>query len=262
MLTIAVSPCPNDVFNFYGLLTKKIFFEEDYQIEIKPLHDLNKAFQDGTFDLIKSSFVTYLKGREFYRLCPLGHSFSREKGPIILAREPYKKEELSHLTLAVAGKDTTGYLLSQILLKVKNTKFVPFDKIIPSLQNKEVDAGLVIHESRTKASHHGLFEICDLTKLWFRKYGLLTPLGAFSVKKNFDEKVYGAFLKSFEESIKYAKQNRLEALKFASHYSQEKDLTCLEEHVKNFSLNQSLFSESLMQKSVDKLYELGQKFIA
>lgn len=253
---IAISPCPNDIFNFFGLLTGKVSFAYPYKIETKPLHELNRACQEGSFDFIKASSTVYLLCQEKYKICSLGNSFATEKGPIILARKPYKLEELSDLTFAVAGKDTSAYLLLQTLFNSPKAVVKAFNKIIPSLQRGEVDAGVVIHEARVKASFYDLHEVCDLTKLWYERFKLPTPLGVFIAKKDLGSSLHEHFMMALFESIHYAKENFSEALEFCSQYSQEKDLSCLEEHIKNFSLNQDLFSEKIKLEAI-KLFKRG-----
>ena len=250
MLKIAISPCPNDTFNFYALLTKKITFNFPYDIKMMPLHELNQAYGEGSYDFIKVSSVPYLKSPSSYRVCKLGGAFASEKGPVILARKPFKKEDLPGLTFAVAGKDTTAGVLLQTLFKSPRTVAKPFFDIISSIQNEEVDAGVVIHEGRTKAKSHALYELCDLTKLWFEAHNVPSPLALLLGKKSLEQDVFDGFEVSLNESINYAKANKEEAFKFCAEFSQEKDLDSIRQHVGNFALNQELFSDQTKKKAL------------
>ncbi len=251
MIQVAISPCPNDIFNFYGLLTKKVSCDVPFEIKKYPLHELNKYYREEKFDFLKVSFMTYLQCQDIYKLCHLGHSFASQKGPVIFSRKNYSLEELKSCRFASAGPDTSAHHLLQVLFDKPETVIRPFNEIISAIQKEEVDAGVVINESRVKASAYGLYEICDLTKLWVERFHLPTPLGAFVAKKNLDDKIYHGFLNSLLQSIEYAKAHQAEAFEYASEFSQEKDLLSIEEHVKNFSLNQEFYSKEVEVEAVD-----------
>ena len=77
MIRIAVSPCPNDMFNFFALMSEKISFSEKLFFDIKPLHELNEDLIQGKpYDFIKASSAAYLDCKEKYNPCFLGNSFA------------------------------------------------------------------------------------------------------------------------------------------------------------------------------------------
>jgi len=52
-----------------------------------------------------------------------------------------------------------------------------FEAIMPAVAAGEVDAGLIIHESRFTYAAHGLVQLADLGALWESETGLPLPLG-------------------------------------------------------------------------------------
>ena len=56
-LTLAISPCPNDIFIFDAIINKKISLEGlDFEVEYKDIQSLNKDLYQLKYDIIKVSF--------------------------------------------------------------------------------------------------------------------------------------------------------------------------------------------------------------
>ena len=257
MIRIALSPCPNDMFSFFALMSEKISFRVPLSFDLKPLHELNEAlFQVKPYDFIKASSAAYLECQDKYDSCLLGNSFAFEKGPVVFARKPYGENELKDLSFSVPGKKTAAYKLLKEMIDPSEVQFKAFYEIIPSLQKGETEAGIVIHEGRTKASDYGLYEICDLASLWSAKYGVPVPLGVFLSRKDLEPSLAKDFMGILQESIEYAKNHFDEALEFCKKFSQEKDEVSLRKHIENFALGQDEIPENLQKKSI-KIFRGG-----
>ena len=57
-----------------------------------------------------------------------------------------------------------------------------YDRILDAVASGEVDAGLIIHESRFTYAEHGLVEVADLGAWWETETGLPIPLGAICAR--------------------------------------------------------------------------------
>lgn len=253
MIRIAISPCPNDVFLYYGLLTKKVSFKDPYEFTIKPLHELNKAYDEGTYDFIKVSSVPYLRSPENYRVCPKGGAFSSSKGQLLLAKKKYSDEELKNVTFVVAGKNTTAALLIQSLFDSPKMIERPFYQVVEALQKDEAQVGAVVHEARTLSSKYGLVELFDLPQKWFKTHGVSTPLAVLAAKRSLPDETYQSFLEAIENSFQCALENKQEALKLCAEYGQEKDLDALWAHIENFLLSQKEISEEIQTEALEFL---------
>ena len=235
MISIAISPCPNDIFNFCQLLTLSSSLSFPYTLHIKPLHELNREAAFGSYDFIKTSFMTYFSNEDRYDLCSVGQSVSHKQGPVIFARENYSLEDLKGLKIATPGEGTVAHFLAKTLFAA-DTQCFHFREIVEQLKQENIDAGVIIHEARSEFEKHGLHKICDLTQLWYEKYKMPTPLGAFLVRKRTDPKVYDEMMEALTNSRQYAQENRQEVLQLAKKFSQEKSLEALDEHIQNFSV--------------------------
>ena len=61
---------------------------------------------------------------------------------------------------------TTSYLALKLFEPNVETVTMPFDKILDAVQNKEVEAGLLIHEGQLMFSQMGLHRVVDLGQWW------------------------------------------------------------------------------------------------
>ena len=62
-----------------------------------------------------------------------------------------------------------------------------FDTIVDAVARGEVDAGLIIHESRFTYQTSGLAQVVDLGEWWEGATGRAIPLGAILVRRDIDE---------------------------------------------------------------------------
>jgi len=246
MIKIAISPCPNDIFNFYSLLKKKKFLSFPYSVETKPLHELNQLAFSSDYHFLKTSFLTYFFHEESYRLCDLGHSITHKTGPVIFSKKKYKIDDLKNLIIGTPGEGTVANFLVKSLFGAQ-TVYLPFYDIIKNLQESRIEAGAIIHEARTESEKYGLYKICDLTQIWYERFGTPTFLGALLARKNLDSEIYQEFMEALAESRDYSEKNKEEVFAYAQKYSQEKSLGAIAQHIQNFSINTNLSDFSLEQ---------------
>jgi 1,4-dihydroxy-6-naphthoate synthase len=80
-----------------------------------------------------------------------GGALGRGCGPLVVARTSFAGEELAGNTVAIPGTLTTAALLVRLFapaLRETNITVMPFDEIMPAVCRGQVDAGVIIHESR------------------------------------------------------------------------------------------------------------------
>jgi len=249
-IKIAVSTCPNDTFAFYALLRDKLdgcpfSFEEHFA----DIEELNISAFNGNFHITKISFnaLGYLTDR--YVLLDTGSALGDNCGPILVSKNHYSMEELKGKAIGLPGKYTTANFLFKIASDIDyQENFQRFDTIMPSILSGDIDAGVIIHESRFTYKTLGLKLILDLGEWWEKESSLPIPLGGIAVSSELGEDFIKTFDKFLKLSIKYAFEHFEEAKAFAKEYSKETDNSVIESHIKLY-VNE--YTYSLSKKGVD-----------
>src|ERR671917_2105223 len=115
-ITLAHSPDSDDAFMFYGLATHKLDTGGlKFEHLLKDIQTLNEEAMRGTYDVTAVSFHAYAYIADKYALLPHGASIGEGYGPIVVAREPHRVEDLPRLKVAVPGELTSAFLALKIL---------------------------------------------------------------------------------------------------------------------------------------------------
>src|ERR1043165_2562173 len=134
-ITVAHSPDSDDAFMFYGLATGKIETGDlKFEHVLEDIQTLNEKATRGVYDVTAISFHAYAYISDKYVLLPHGASIGEGYGPIVVAREPYKVEDLKGLKVAVPGTMTSAFLALRILCPEFEYAVVPFDQIIDAVR--------------------------------------------------------------------------------------------------------------------------------
>ena len=246
-LTLGYSPCPNDTFIFYALIhdkidTKNLKFKET----LLDVETLNQKALHTELDLTKISYHAFGHMRKNYCLLRAGGALGRGCGPLVIAKNEYAMEELRGKKIAIPGKLTTAYLLLQLYnpdFSLQTSDLLvemPFDKIIDAVAKEEVDAGLIIHESRFTYPSYGLKQIIDLGEWWEKQTGHLIPLGGIIAKRSLGEGLNKKINKTIKSSIEYAFSNRSEPMDYIKKHSQELSDEVINQHINLYVNNYSL----------------------
>jgi 1,4-dihydroxy-6-naphthoate synthase len=140
-----------------------------------------------------------------------------------------KLEELPNIKLAVPGTMTTAYLALRLLLASLGHKdaplhdVVPFDQIIPAVEQGRYEAGLIIHEGQLTFQNNGLHLVKDLGVWWHERTGLPLPLGGNVVRRDLGPELIAKVSRLLRESIRYSLDHRKEALDYALGYARDMD---------------------------------------
>jgi len=182
-LTLGISPCPNDVYTFSGLLlghvpTEGVRFRTDFQ----DVETLNRQAQAGTPDVVKISYANYPRCAAQYDLLESGGALGRGVGPLLLAHgggwDPDRE-------VLVPGEATTAnFLLDFYARRPLKKRFLPFDALYDHLLGTPGAQGVVIHEKRFTYARDGLTLIQDLGTVWEQQTGFPIPLGAILARRS------------------------------------------------------------------------------
>ncbi len=249
-LTLGYSPCPNDTFIFYALIHGRIpapgFTVKE---RLEDVETLNRLALEGRLDLTKVSYHAFGHLRDHYALLRSGGALGRGCGPLVIAPQATDMTQLRGRRIAVPGRLTTANLLLQLYGEGYDDLLVlPFDRIMPALQNGEADAGVIIHESRFTFRNAGFHEVLDLGAWWETDTGLPIPLGGILARRDLGSDTIAAVDRALRASLAYAWQHPGETRAYIKQHAQELDDQVIDAHiglyVNDFSLD--LGPEGLM----------------
>jgi len=177
-ITLAISPCPNDTFMFYGLIKNKIGHNLDVDVTFLDIEELNQAAINNTYDVTKISFSLLAKISQNYWLLDHGSALGEGCGPLIISKSLSAISFDTDYHCLIPGKNTTAnFLLSSLYPSIKQKEETLFSSIEHKLNQGYADLGLVIHETRFTYEANGFSKISDLGEEWEEKTGLPIPLG-------------------------------------------------------------------------------------
>jgi 1,4-dihydroxy-6-naphthoate synthase len=79
-----------------------------------------------------------------------------------------------------------------------------YDRILDAVVACEVDAGLIIHESRFTYREHGLVSVADLGEWWEGETGLPVPLAGIFARTDLEPELVDAVEAAIRASVEYA----------------------------------------------------------
>ncbi|WP_059104445.1 1,4-dihydroxy-6-naphthoate synthase [Shouchella shacheensis] len=236
-MKIAFSPCPNDTFVFYAWAHGHI--EEAPPLDVT-YADIDKtnywAFDRVGPDVMKISYAALPWVLEDYALLPSGGALGRGCGPLVLTKDQQDVSALSGQRVAVPSDRSTAYLLFRLWAARKveggvgEIVIMPFDEIMPAVQNGEIDAGLVIHEARFTYQNYGLHMLQDLGNWWEEDTGLPIPLGAIIAKRSSSYEA-DSLAKWAKASVDYAWAHPEETNVYVMSHAQEMSQDVASAHI-------------------------------
>ena len=255
------SSCPNDTFIFYALVNGKIdTYGIEFDFVVEDVEDLNKKALGDEIDVTKISFNAYGKVADKYILSNYGSALGKNNGPLIIAKDKINIANLPSKTVAIPGANTTANLLMSIALpEVKNKREYLFSDIEDAILSGEVDAGLIIHETRFTYHKKGLVKILDLGEWWETEYNLPLPLGGICISREFDRPVQMLLDKLIGDSVEYAFEHPAETMQFIKSYAQETSDKVIFSHIDLYVNEFTREIGSLGKKSVEFLLQAGEK---
>ena len=257
-ITVAHSPDSDDAFMFYGLATNKIDTGDlRFEHVLEDIQTLNEKATRGVYDVTAISFHAYAYISDKYVLLPHGASIGEGYGPIVVAREQYKVEDLPRLKVAVPGTMTSAFLALKILSPKFEHEVVPFDQIIEAVQEGRADAGLLIHEGQLFYQQLGLRKVVDLGEWWKEWTDLPLPMGGNCIRRELGAEMIGRVSDYLHESIRYSLDNRRDALAYAMQFARDMDTELADRFVAMWVNQLTLDYTERGRRAVQRLLDEG-----
>ena len=205
-LTFGFTPCPNDAFAFHALVHRLVPAPFEVEPVLLDIEELNQRAAHAELQLTKLSFgAVAAAAGDRYRLLRSGAALGHGVGPLVVAREAGSLEEFAAGRIAVPGRETTAFLLLRLAAPALGEVLeLRYDRILPAVVAGEVDAGLIIHESRFTYREHGLVAVADLGEWWEGETGLPVPLAGIFARSDLEPDVVDAAEAVIRASVEYA----------------------------------------------------------
>ena len=226
-LTLGISPCPNDIFIFSGLLLGEVRADGyTFQTQFEDVETLNGHAQRGELDVAKISYANYVRCADAYDLLPSGGALGRGVGPLLLSHggawDP-------NAPVLVPGEFTTANFLLDFWARRPLTKrFLPFDALYEQLCRRPGAQGVVIHEKRFTYAQDGLTLLQDLGTHWEDETGFAIPLGAIVARKGLDA---DAINRAIQRSLRWAYAHDAQAFALCRQYAQDLNPDVVRAHI-------------------------------
>jgi 1,4-dihydroxy-6-naphthoate synthase len=230
--TLAYSPCPNDTYIFAALTNGLLDDAPAVRVHLADIEELNTAAAQAQHELTKVSYgaIPYLM--RDYRILRSGGALGRGCGPLVVARPGTGHElyDFANKRIAIPGERTTAFMLLQLALgKQHNAVQMRFDRIIPAVAAGEVDAGLIIHESRFTYQEAGLIQVADLGAWWELVSGMPIPLGAILVRNDVQRAEY--IDDAIRRSLAFSRANEAAILPYVREHAFEMSDDVMRKHI-------------------------------
>lgn len=270
-LTLGFSPCPNDTFIFDALVNDKIDTEGlSFDVVLEDVQTLNQFALQGKLDLSKISYGVLPLVLTKYILLKSGGALGKGVGPLLIAppnplKGELKREEIesfiNNSTVAIPGENTTAHMLFSLAFPhAANKVFKVFNEIENAVLNKEVGAGVIIHENRFTYHLKGLHKLIDLGEYWEQTTGVPLPLGGIVAKRSLPVDLVEKVDKSIRRSLEYAYENNYDELaEFVKMHSQEMSEDIMRQHIDLYVNNYSVDLGKDGKKAVLKMLEIYQQ---
>jgi len=214
----------DDAFMFHGISAGGIPMNGvQFSHVIEDIQTLNRRALGGELDMTAISAAAYPALAQRYWILSVGSSVGRGYGPLVVAKQPKRPEELSGSRIAVPGLHTTAFLLLRLAVPRFDPVELPFADIPQAVLEDRVEAGLVIHEWQLTYRDAGLAPVLDLGGFWQRRTSLPLPLGLNVAKKSLGLGRARRIAAILRESILYALAHQEEALAAAMRYGRGTD---------------------------------------
>jgi 1,4-dihydroxy-6-naphthoate synthase len=222
---------------FYGL-ARDLVPTHGFSFEhiLQDIQTLNERATRGELDISAISIHAYAHVCHQYALLPAGASMGDGYGPMLVAKQPFTREEIARRTIAVPGAMTSAFLALQLWLdrpaKELNCVVLPFDQIFQAVRNGAADVGLIIHEGQLTYRNEGLLLCQDLGAWWSRENdGLPLPLGGNVIHKRLSPQVRKSISDILTASIRYSLDHRPAAVQHALKYARNMGLELADKFV-------------------------------
>ncbi|MCX4239774.1 1,4-dihydroxy-6-naphthoate synthase [Paraliomyxa miuraensis] len=271
VLSLGFSPCPNDTFMFDALVHGRVDAGGlRLSVEMDDIEVLNRRAlgldSRPPLSVTKVSVAALGRLTADHAVLDAGAALGRGCGPLVLRRADDRSRvglgELAGARVAIPGEATTANLLLRIFGPASVRRVVMrFDEIMPALAAGEVDAGLVIHESRFTYPDHGLALVADLGERWEADTGLPLPLGVIVARRELPAATIDAVQQGLRASVEAAWADPDASRPYVRAHAQElSDDVCrrhIELYVNAFSASLGDEGRRAIERLVQRMREAG-----
>lgn len=240
-LTFGHSPCPNDTFAFHALTHGLV----DAPCRITPvlldIEELNRRAHGGEFHFTKLSVGAFAGVGDRYRLLRSGAALGHGVGPLVVSRTPMTLADAARGRVAIPGRETTAYRLLRLAApQLTDVAEMRYDRILNAVSAGDVDAGLIIHESRFTYADHGLVKVIDLGDWWEHDTHLPVPLAGICVRADVAAGDAAAVERAIRASVQYAFDHPEASRAYVRANAQEMSDAVCDQHIKLYVNDLSL----------------------
>jgi 1,4-dihydroxy-6-naphthoate synthase len=232
-LTLGYSPCPNDTFIFHALVkglveAPGVRFAE----RLQDVETLNRMALDRELDVTKVSYGVLPRLLDDYALLRSGGALGRGCGPLLVAREALRPEDLRDARVAIPGRLTTAnLLLQQFAPDLPPGEELIYSEIMPAVARGDFAAGVIIHESRFTYPEHGLELVVDLGEWWEAATGSPIPLGAIVARRELGADRIRDIEDAIRRSVHHAFHNPTAPIAYINAHAQEMEPDVIRRHI-------------------------------
>ncbi|MBE0674859.1 MAG: 1,4-dihydroxy-6-naphthoate synthase [Bacteroidales bacterium] len=258
-LTLGFSPCPNDTFIFDAMVHGRIDTEGlEFDYILADVEELNQRALKSELDIAKLSYHAYAYVANDYLILDSGSALGYRNGPLLISKRKLDHDEIDNASIAIPGIYTTANLLFSIAWpNAHNKKEYLFSGIENALLNDEVDAGLIIHETRFTFAKKGLIKLADMGDYWGRLTGLPVPLGAIVVRRNLDGETALKVNRVLKRSIDFAYSDSLASYNFVASNAKEMDSDVMNSHIRLYVNEFTLSLGTEGKNAVSRLFDIA-----
>jgi 1,4-dihydroxy-6-naphthoate synthase len=258
-LTLGFSPCPNDTFIFDAMVHGRIDTEGlEFDYFLTDVEELNRKAFSSEVDITKISFHAYAFVAQNYLILDSGSALGHHNGPLLVSKYNIGTSDLEKRKIAIPGKYTTANLLFSIAWPdAKNKVEYLFSDIENALLNEDVDAGLIIHETRFTYSSRGLIRLADMGEFWEQLTGMPVPLGAIVINRNIPEDIALKVNRILRRSLEFAYKDSNASYDFVAGNAKEMDSTVMNKHIKLYVNEYSLNLGNKGREAINGLFRIA-----
>lgn len=262
-LTLGFSPCPNDTFIFHALTHRCISLDGLSFLErLEDVETLNHLVLDKALDVSKVSYHLLGHIREDYCLLRSGGALGRGCGPLVVSKTCSTIDQLKGKRVALPGKYTTAALLLRLFEPtLTDIVYLPFNAIMGAIVDGNVDAGVIIHESRFTYQEFNLMKLLDLGDWWEQETGHPIPLGGIVAKRSLGAEMLSDINNVVRASVAHAIANPQQSHAYIRAHSQEMSEDVCAAHiglyVNQFSIDLAREGEAAVSALINRAESAG-----
>jgi len=251
-LSLGFSPCPNDTFIFYHLLHKPL--ELEFRPVIEDVEALNRKALEHDLDVTKVSIAVYPLIKDKYVLLDSGAALGFNCGPILITKRGNDVSEMHKCLIAIPGEHTTANLfVTKAYPHATSKKEMLFSEIEDAVLGGEVDAGVIIHESRFTYENKGLHKVLDLGEWWHEKTQMPIPLGGIVAKRSLGDELIGRINSLIRQSVQFALNNPEAPMLYVRQHAQEMDEEVMRRHIALYVNGHSISMGKVGREAISQL---------